>query len=216
MEGAYSTLIRFLVVCKYIIFILSKTIYYLNLHIVLYCIGMKKFTVFVLVTIALSVTGCDFFRKLAGRPTSEDIEIKRLEIIKIEQAEHQARLDSIKRAHQMMLDSIARLDSLAVLDSICQSGGSVLNPASLGGLFCTKLEARYYVIVGAFKSRANAEKLFTRVADKGYTPALITFRNGLIAVGLAPADNIKDAHRSLKEVRKEKFCPKGAWILLNE
>ena len=41
------------------------------------------------------VTGCDFFRMVAGRPTSKDIEKKRLEIIKAEEAALQARLDSI-------------------------------------------------------------------------------------------------------------------------
>ncbi len=184
--------------------------------IVHYCIVMKKTGFLLLGIVVVMVTGCDFFRVLAGRPTSSEIEERRLEILRVEEAEHQARLDSIKREHQMMLDSIARLDSLAVLDSIRQSGGSVLNPSSLGGLFATKLEARYYVIVGSFKSRENAEKMLKRVETAGYTPALISFRNGLNAVGVCPANNIKDAHKALRTVRKEKFCPAGAWVLIND
>lgn len=181
-----------------------------------YCIVMRKTGLLLLVMTLLLTTGCDFFRKLAGRPTSVELEARKLEILRIEEAEHQARLDSIKREHQMMLDSIARLDSLAVLDSIRQVGGSVLNPSSLGGLFSTKLESRYYVVVGSFRSRDNAEKMYRRVAAKDYNPALISFRNGLIAVGVCPANTIKEAHSALMNVKKEKFCPEGAWILRNE
>lgn len=184
--------------------------------IVHYCIVMKKTGFLLLIMTLLLATGCDFFRKLAGRPTASEIEERKIEILRIEEAEQQARLDSIKRVQKMVLDSIARLDSLAVLDSIRQGGGSVLNPSSLGGLFSTKLEARYYVIVGAFRSRENAEKMHKRVTGAGYSPALISFRNGLNAVGVCPANNIKDAHKALKDVKKEKFCPSGAWILLNE
>lgn len=164
----------------------------------------------------LLATGCDFFRTLAGRPTSEEIHRRRIEVLRAEEAVQQARLDSIKMEQKIRQDSIARLDSLAVLDSIRQIGGSILNPSSLGGLFSTKLEARYYVIVGAFRARENAEKLHKRTSNLGYSPAVITFRNGLNAVGLCPANNIKDAHTNLRKVKEEKFCPKDVWILLNE
>mgnify|MGYP002512948656 CR=1 FL=1 len=45
----------------------------------------------------IMLTGCDFFRMLAGRPTSEDIENKRVEIIKAKEAAQKARQDSIAR-----------------------------------------------------------------------------------------------------------------------
>ena len=157
-----------------------------------------------------ALTGCDFFRTLAGRPTSEEIEVRKLEILKAEQAAAQAILDSIKREQQIALDS------LAALDSIKQFGGTVLNPAKLGGLFTTRLEARYYVIVGAFMFRSNAEALLKKAKAAGYQPAIINFNNGMNAVGLAPCNNIVDAKEALKSVRKESFCPKDVWILLNE
>lgn len=174
------------------------------------CIGMKKTIILMLMVTLTIVTGCDFFRKVAGRPTSEDIEAKRIAIMKAEEAAHQARLDSIRMEHQKVVDS------LAMMDSIRQQGGSILNPASLGGLFATKLESRYYIIVGSFRSRANAESLLAKAADLGYSPAMISFRNGLIAVGLAPANTLKDSYSSLKKVRLEKFCPSDVWILVNE
>ena len=154
-----------------------------------------------------AVTGCDFFRTLAGRPTSRDIANMKIEIANAEKAKEQARMDSCRRA---------QADSLAALDSIKQYGGSILNPAKLGGLFATKLEARYSVIVGAFMFRSNAEALFRKAKSAGYEPSLISFNNGLIAVGLCSTDSVIQAKEALKKVRREKFCPKDVWILLNE
>ena len=175
-----------------------------------FCVRMKKIMIVLMGLSLFAVTGCDFFRQLAGRPTSADIEAKRLEILIAEQQAAQARLDSLMKQQQ-----IAK-DSLAALDSIAQYGGTILNPAKLGGLFATRLEARYYVIVGAFRVRANAENLLLKAKNAGYEPALISFNTGLIAVGLCPCSNVVDAKDALKKVKTEKFCPKDVWVLLNE
>ncbi len=173
---------------------------------------MKKSYILLVIMSVLTLTGCDFMRKLAGRPTSEDVEMKRLELLRAEEAVLQARLDSLRNVEQRMLQ-----DSLNALDSIRQLGGSILNPASLGGLFATKLESRYYIILGSFRSRANAESLFNVVKTAGYRPALISFgKGGLIAVGVSPVNRLSDAYKALSVVKKEKFCPKDVWILVNE
>ena len=175
-----------------------------------FCVRMKKIMIVLMGLSLFAVTGCDFFRQLAGRPTSADIEAKRLEILIAEQQAAQARLDSLMKQQQIAQDS------LAALDSIAQYGGTILNPAKLGGLFATRLEARYYVIVGAFRVRANAENLLLKAKTAGYEPALISFNTGLIAVGLCPCSNVVDAKDALKKVKTEKFCPKDVWVLLNE
>ena len=163
-------------------------------------------------SLCLMLSGCDFMRKLAGRPTSEEVELMRIEILKAEEAALQARLDSLRAVEQRMLQ-----DSLDALDSIRQLGGSILNPAKLGGLFATKLESRYYIILGSFRSRANAEGLFNVAKDAGYKPALITFgKGGLIAVGVCPVNRLSDALAALNDVKKETFCPKDVWVLVNE
>lgn len=168
------------------------------------------------ITIALLAlmmfTGCDFMRKVAGRPTSEDIENRRIEILLAEEAALMARLDSLRQVEQKMMQ-----DSLEALDSIRQLGGSILNPAAMGGLFATKLEARYYIILGSFRARSNAENLFNTAKNAGYRPALISFgKGGLIAVGVSPVNRLQDALAALHDVRKEPFCPKDVWILVNE
>lgn len=172
---------------------------------------MKRQVLLFLAVAVFAVSGCDFFRSLAGRPTSEDIEMKKIEILRAEEAALQARLDSLKNVEQKMMQ-----DSLNALDSIRQIGGSVLNPAKYGGLFATRLEARYYVIIGAFRTRTNAENLLRTAKEKGYRPALISFQSGMIAVGLSPVNKLTDALTELKKVKKEPFCPKDAWILVNE
>ena len=72
------------------------------------------------------------------------------------------------------------------------------------------------MIFGAFRKRPNAEALLCKAADAGYAPALISFNNGIIAVGLCPCSNIVSAKEALLSVKKEAFCPADVWILLNE
>ena len=62
---------------------------------------MKRFLVLLLGVSLFAVTGCDFFRGLAGRPTSEDIENKKIELLRAQQAAEQARLDSIRLQQQI-------------------------------------------------------------------------------------------------------------------
>ena len=96
-------------------------------------------------------TGCDFMRKLGGRPTSEDIERVKVQILMAEKAALQASLDSLRAEKQSVQDSIDALELFV------QQGGTVLNPSKLGGLFTTKLQYKYYVIIGAFRTRSYAE-----------------------------------------------------------
>ena len=73
---------------------------------------MKKVILALFVFVAVFFTGCDTFRRLAGRPTSAEIEAKRKVIELAEAAKHQARMDSLTRIEKQMADSLAVLDSL--------------------------------------------------------------------------------------------------------
>ena len=172
---------------------------------------MKKFAFVPLaICVLLALTGCDFMRKLGGRPTSEDIERARVEKLLAEEAALMASLDSLKAEKQSVQDSIDALEQFV------QQGGTVLNPSKLGGLYTTKLQYKYYVIIGAFRARSNAEALFSKAELAGYQPVLISFRNGLLAVGLSPADESRNAMQMIKAIRQEPFCPDDVWILVNE
>lgn len=158
---------------------------------------------------AVLLTGCDAFRSLAGKPTSSDISQKKA-AIEAEHNSHQARIDSLRKVEK------ALADSLAVMDSLKQACGTILNPSAMGGLFTTKLDYRYYVVIGAFARRANAESLLVKASDAGYIATLISFRNGLNAVGLSQTDHLEKAFAALKKIKAEPFCPSDVWILVNE
>jgi hypothetical protein len=123
---------------------------------------------------------------------------------------HRARIDSLRRVEKQLADS------LAILDSLSQIQGTILNPAKMGGLFTTKLNSRYHIIVGAFRERRNAEKLFRKVEAAGFTPTLISFRNGYNVVGIYPSNTLADAYQNLLKAKAEPFCPSDVWILVNE
>ena len=61
---------------------------------------MKRSVVILVMAASFLCTGCDFFRTLAGRPTSEDIENRKIELLRQQEALAQARLDSLKREQQ--------------------------------------------------------------------------------------------------------------------
>lgn len=167
----------------------------------------------ILISAALVVmlfSGCDAFRRLAGRPTSADIEAKRTEIALQAARRKQAYEDSLQKAEKM------KADSLAVLDSLAAKKGSLLETSSMGGLVSSDLEHTYYIVIGSFMDNANAEYMGRQVQPYGYEAEMISFRNGYTAVGLCPSDDIVSAFRNLKKVQQEAFCPEDVWILVNK
>ena len=176
---------------------------------------MKKSVILVLLTAAMLLCGCDFVRKLAGRPTSAELEAKRVAIAEAQQAAHQARMDSMRRVEQQMKDSLAALDA-HLLDSLSRTRGTLFNPSKLGGLNTTKLETRYCIVVGSFLKRYYAEKKMNACIEAGYPATIINFRNGLLAVSICPSDSLNETLRTLKNIRGNGVCPKESWILVNQ
>lgn len=158
-----------------------------------------------MLALAMTVTSCDFVRKMVGRPTSEEIELlkgemDRLENLRREEARIRASLDSLELVRQSMQNPVA--DTPRTVDI-----SQYLTP---------NLENRYYVIIGAFQSVENAKKLMHKADRYGYSPVLIGCRNGLIGVGVCPVDEYKDALLALQMLRREKFCPNDIWIYTNK
>ena len=143
----------------------------------------------VMTLVATAVTGCDFFRRLAGRPDSEWIEAK-AEAIRQEEEALRIRQDSLERARKAEADSLAAADSVRLANH----------------------RYRCCVILGSFSSKENAERYVEEIAAKGYKCELLTFRNST-AVGVCPTDDEAQAKKSLSELQRQDFCPNGAWIL---
>lgn len=146
-------------------------------------------TIAVMTLVATTVTGCDFFRRLAGRPDSEWIEVK-AEAIRQEEEALRIRQDSLERARKAEADSLAAADSVRLANH----------------------RYRFCVILGSFSSKENAERYVEEIAAKGYKCELLTFRNST-AVGVCPTDDEAQAKKSLEELQRQDFCPNGAWIL---
>lgn len=146
-------------------------------------------TIAIMTLVAIAVTGCDFFRRLAGRPDSEWIEAK-AEAIRQDEEALRVRQDSLEKARKAEADSLAAADSVRLANH----------------------RYRFCVILGSFSSKENAERYIEEIAEKGYKGELLTFRNST-AVGVCPTDDEAQAKKSLDELQRQDFCPKGAWIL---
>ena len=181
---------------------------------------MKKTYILILVAAMFMLAGCDFFRKVAGRPTSEDIVAMKDAIVQMEQLKaEQARLDSIRVAKEQarLAEEMAKSDSLDALAIIKNNNCKMYSLTSYRGLASGELKHRYYVVVGTFKEVANANKYVTwasRYPDM--EPVKIYFKTGKVAVGVSPRDKVVDLAGVIANVKSKPFCPKDAWILVNE
>lgn len=163
--------------------------------------------------LTLSLSACtqvkDQLRRIAGRPTSEDIAVKKARI-EFEEAAHQARLDSL-RSYQKAI-----ADSLELLDKIKASRAMMMPGSSVRGLSRKGLKYHYYVVVGTFGSPANAKAQCARASSAGHEAVIIPFNNGFSAVGVDGTDCLSVLWDNLQKIKTESFCPKDVWILLNE
>ena len=140
-----------------------------------------------LMAAALLLTGCDFFRSLAGKPTSKDLERMRQEAL--EQERLQRERDSLDRVRALELEQ-ARAAAENPLDNT----------------------ERYHVILGSFKVEGNAEKMYAALEKNGYKPLVLEFNNGFEAVSVAAYDDYREALRAMEDIKEYPFCPEDVWI----
>lgn len=152
---------------------------------------MKAFRLVSTLLVALVlVTGCDFFRSIVGKPTSEDLERMRQEAL--DQARKQREQDSINKARAIELEKAkTEAEQANLLD---ESAG------------------RYHVILGSFKVESNAGKMHALLEKNGYRPRLIKFNNGFDVVSVAAYDNYWDALKAMNRIMEYEFCPEDVWI----
>lgn len=180
-----------------------------------YCKLMRK-SILILMGAMLLLTGCDFFRVLAGRPTGKDIENKRQEIALAQAAAEKARLDSIASAEAAARKAVQ--DSVDAVAYIADNDVIIYTVARLGGIADDKLPSgygsRYRIVLGSFREYANAAELSRRVSEAGdFVPHMIHLKNGMIAVGTCPSDGVAGAVAGLKKLKEHPVCPSDAWIL---
>ena len=143
----------------------------------------------------LVLTGCDFFRALAGRPTSAELAALRPSVTDT--------LPALADTLPAMPDTlVAPVDSAAVRDSVLSALALQIEP-----------EHGFLTAVGSFHSVRNAEKYARMYREKGYEVCIVEW-HGVHVVGLNPTDDHAEALRLVRKVRYTGECP-GSWVLKN-
>ena len=179
---------------------------------------MKKLiqTVLILIPVALAATGCDFFRKLAGRPTSDQMAAM-AEAIRLEESARIA--DSLRKAlAEPQEDSAATTPAPATPAAQAASTPTASSPVTATTTPAAAAPApagdlkRFYVVMASFGNSANANKYASILEAKGY-PATILKRGSYQVVAVCGTDDEAAIKQSFDEIRRQDFCPQGVWII---
>jgi hypothetical protein len=178
---------------------------------------MKKLTtVFAFVLLLCLAGGCDFFRTLAGRPTSAQIEAKRermeqrsLREAAVRDSINQARLDSAAAAQRAVADSLHAIDTLTHIGKYHKASAYANIPQS-------RLRTRYALVVGVFSSLPNAEKLALRYQAAGRDAYVLRYHSTLSAVLVSPCNKVAEVLESYRSLLSMPDGPKQVWVLVNE
>lgn len=171
---------------------------------------VKRVIPAVLLLASMMVGGCDFMRTVAGRPTSSDIETKRVQIAQRE-AEAQAEREAAAAAEALRR---READSLAAVAYLAQEKCPMTEASTIRSLDIASVGTKYAIIVGAFSQAGNARAFADRLSGLGYDAAVIRYTNGHEVVGVCPTDDIVRLAEVYSKVKSEKFCPAEAWILV--
>lgn len=178
---------------------------------------MKKNATVVLLLSAFLLSGCDFLRTLAGRPTSSDINRMRMEIAAAERAERleQEELAALKEAAEVKEEEVpVTEDYVPIMDSLSRKGVPVYTGSRMRGVLSEGLDRRFYIVTGSFKDSANAERLSSKYAEKGYDSRVIRFGSGYDGVSAGAFNRLSEADEARKSGMEKGDFPKDTWILV--
>ena len=196
---------------------------------------MKKiFAAISLSVLVLSVSSCDLFRSLAGRPTSAELksaiekqqnaaETEKQTIT--EEPAETTQQTAITEEAAITTEQTAPEEAIAVASTqaekeeytMVKREGRMSVPLAYTHTNSTLKatpEHSYYIIVGTYRQKPTLNKMIKDTHDAGYETFLLEYSNGLTSVGLMPCDNLGEAIDAYAKVSKEDFCPKDACILI--
>lgn len=169
---------------------------------------MKKYSLVCCAILALALlSGCDFLRTVAGRPTSAELQAK-AEAIEAEEAVNKARAEALDVARRHTADSLAAVRFLA------EEGPVKISSSSLKGLLLDGFNSRMLIVLGGFSQPENASAFASKVEAAGYKTAVLRYNYGSSIVGVCPTDDPVELRDCWLKVKEEKFCPKDAWIMV--
>ena len=179
---------------------------------------MRRITVlFVFALLLQLLTGCDFLRTVAGRPTSAELAVKREAIAAREAAEQAARA-----REQAVRDSLAaverhRADSVAAEVFFREANVSRIHSTALPGIRQEEAPFRYCVVLAGFSQPENAVSFSETLKAAGYEPVAMKYTRGRsTVVGVGATDDLGEVRKTYEKVRQEPFCPRDAWIFIKD
>ena len=168
----------------------------------------------------LMLTGCDFLRTVAGRPTSADLQAKLESINRFSFKEETAVKDTVAAVRDTLKQNPEQVDSTqVVLEQIPAAQNQAVETAPQAQPVPEKEQPAagpvrtrppYYVIVGTFSVRENAEKYVSELQGKGYQAKAFPSR-GMVAVGVYPDDPTVPSDTFLSKVLSDPSFPRDAW-----
>lgn len=175
---------------------------------------MKRYALIVsLLFFASLLTGCDFLRKVAGRPLSAEIAQMRDSIERCDSLEAE-RLRVEKEAAEALEKAAA--DSASALELFAKEGVVMVPAKTVRGISFAGFESKYCIMTGVFSDPANAEAMCSNIERAGVDAVTFRYRSGKVLVGAAPSETIGQVGNAYKRLSGESFFPAGAWILVNE
>lgn len=164
-------------------------------------------TLLSLAALVVSASSCEFMRRVAGRPSAEQV------------AQKAAQIDAerIKAARER--DSIALVqklaaDRVAAGEYVSQCGMTQVAFESIDRVLKDRPQGRYSIVLGAFSNQANGSLLVDKAVRAGYRAQTLSYYRGQVAVIVGPTDDIVELSDLIRRVRAEAFCPADAWILV--
>ncbi len=113
--------------------------------------------------------------------------------------------------------SRSRSDSLAALQALRESF-RVVPLSSLSGLAADSApaEERFYVVMGSFREKDNAERFSSRLRRQSCGSGLLKLRRGLTLVYAGSATDPRTLRAELSRLEAERILVQEAWILEND
>ena len=171
----------------------------------------KRIRIVSIILTFLSLTSCDFVRKIAGRPTSGELAEKSelIEQRRKRQADSLQKLESERIIRENFLrDSLAAAAVLKPLGIDFSYSFSFGEPVD--GTLC-----RYNAVVGVYRTKGAADKALSHLRSKGCKPGRIFFSGGEMAVLLCSSDSLSEVVTTLMKARAAGgICPKDTWIYI--
>lgn len=176
--------------------------------------------------LVLSVSSCDLFRSLAGRPTSAELKsaiekqqssAQQMQAITEEPAETTQQATIKEQTAPEETIAVASTQAEKEEYTMVKREGRMSVPLAYTHTNSTLKampEHSYYIIVGTYRQKPTLNKMIKDAHDAGYETFLLEYSNGLTSVGLMPCDNLGEAIDAYAKVSKEDFCPKDACILI--